>query len=161
MSAWQSTRVRLLSDDPDLAHDEAALSALLGAEAGGVEDILARLLRAAQHASDMADAATERMSQIKARADRYKRRSDQFRATAFAIMQAIERRSVELPELTATIRSGTQFAIITDETVLADEYVRVERRPDKAKILADLKVGVVIEGAELTNGIPSLAIRSK
>jgi hypothetical protein len=161
MSVWAAARARLLSEDAELIHDEDALNDLLGDEAGDVRDILARLLRAAEHAKTMAAAAEVRADEIKARRDRYKRRNEAFRATAFAILDAMGERKFELPDLTATVRAGVASAVITDETALADEYIRVTRAPDKAAILADLKQGVVIKGAELSNGIPSIQIRGR
>lgn len=161
MSAWQSARARLLQDDPDLAGDEAALTALLGPETGDVRDILARLLRAALHAKDMAELAHEQAARIAARQKRYASRAEQLRGTAFAIMDVICERRIELPDMTATIRAGGASCTITDAAALPDEYVRIKREPDKAAILADLKVGLVIAGAELTNAAPSIQIRSK
>lgn len=161
MSAWQSARARLLADDPDLAGDEAALSGLLGPESGDVKDILARLLRASQHAKDMAELAHEQAARIAARQKRYAARAEGLRGTAFAIMDAMGERRIELPDMTVTIRAGGVSCAITDADALPDEYVRITRAPDKAAILADLKQGVVIKGAELSNGLPSIQIRSK
>ena len=125
VSAWQSARSRLLAEDADLAHDEAALSALLGPEEGDVRDILARLLRGARHAASQAVAASDMAADIKAREARFKARAEAMRGTAFAIMDAIGERKIELPDLTATIRAGTVSAQITDETAIPEEYIRV------------------------------------
>ena len=161
VSAWMSARARLLHDDPDLAGDEAALAAMLGPEEGDVKEILARLLRAAQHAKDMAEQAHQHGARIAARQKRYAARAEGLRGTAFAIMDAIGERLIELPDLTAAIRAGGVSCVITDPDALPDEYVRTKREPDKASILADLKRGVVIAGAEMANGLPSIQIRNK
>lgn len=161
LSVWHSTRQRLLAEDTDLAHDEAALTAMLGDAEADVQTILQRTLDGALHAASMAEAATTRANDIKARADRYKRRAETLRGMAFAIMDAIGERRVELPHLTATIRQGTPSAVITDDTAIPEDYVRTTRAPDKAAILAALKSGATLPGAELSNGLPSLAIRSK
>lgn len=161
LSAWQSTRARLLTEDADMAQDEAALSALLGPAEGDVRDILARLLRGAQHARDMADAASERVDQVRARQERYKRRAEQMRATAFAIMDALGERKIELPDLTASIAGGRQSVVIVDETAIPDAFVKISRTPDKTALLSSLKAGEAIPGAELSNGLPQLQIRGK
>lgn len=163
VSAWQSARARLLADDADLAGDEAALAALLGPQDGEVRDILSRLLSATQHAAAMAEAAGAMIDNIAARRDRYKRRSEAMRGTIFAIMDAIGEPKQEFPHGTISISRGKSVAIITDDQALPDQYVTVvtTRKPDKAAILAALKDGEVIDGAELTNGLPSLTIRSK
>lgn len=162
MSAWMSARARLLNDG-DLEHDEAALADLLGPEEGDVRDILSRLLTATQNAAAMAEAAGTMIENLAARRDRYKRRCEDMRGTAFAIMDALGERKVELPHVTATIRAGLARVIITDTDALPDEFVRVvtTRTPDKAAILAALKQGEVIEGAEISNGLPSIQLRSK
>lgn len=160
MSVWHSVRARLLNEDAGLAHDEAALSDLLGHEEGDVRDVLARVLRAAKHAESMADAAKEQIADMKGRQDRYKRRSEQLRATGFAILDAIGETRVELADLTASVRAGVPSLILSEDAVLPDEYVLVTRAPDRAAIVAGLKQGAVIDGAVLSNGLPYLAIRS-
>lgn len=60
-----------------------------------------------------------------------------------------------------TLRKGTPIAVINDESALPDDYVTVKTlvSPDKRKILADLKQGVDIEGAELETGKSSILIK--
>lgn len=161
LSAWQSARQRLLTDDLDLAHDEAALAELLGEETGNVQDILARLLRAAVHAASMAEAAGVQIEAMTGRRDRYRRRAEAMRATSFAMMLAIETPKITLPDLTASLTAGRPTVGITDENTIPDEYIKVTRVPDKAALMADLKVGVIIPGAELRDGLSSLSIRTK
>lgn len=161
IAAWQSARSRLLSDDADLAHDEAALTELLGAEGGNVQDILTRLLRATVHAEAMAGAAADQIEAIRGRQERYKRRAAAMRTTVFAIMDITGQKRVELPDVTVSIAAGSPSAVITDEEALPEEYVRTKREPNKSAILADLKVGVVIAGAQLSNGTPRLMLRVK
>ena len=123
--------------------------------------ILARLLRGARHAKSMADAAAEQIEDMQARKSRYQRRQETMRGTAFAIMDALGRNKVELPDLTASIRAGQPSVVITDETVIPDLYVRIERKIDKATILSALKSNLTVEGCELSNSLPTLSIRSK
>ena len=163
MAAWQSARQRLLADDGELAHDEAALAELLGEETGDVRSILGRLLRGSVHAKSMADAAGDIIDGIRARQDRYKRRSENMRSTAFAIMDAIDEPKIELPDLTASLRRGAPVAIITDESAVPEIYVEVvvTRKIDKAVILSALKSGEDVPGAILSNALPSLTIKVK
>jgi hypothetical protein len=161
MAAWASARARLLSEDSALEHDQAALDELLGDAEGDVEEVLARLLRAARDAKAMAEASAGLIEDMRARKERYQRRNEAFRSTAFAILTALERNKVELPDLTASIRAGQPSVQIVDHEVIPDEYVRVTRAPDKAAIMADLRVGVVIPGVELSNSLPTLSVRTK
>lgn len=163
ISAWLSARSRLLSEDADLANDEAALIELLGPEDGDVRDILGRLLSAAQYAAAMQDAAGEMVANLKARQERYARRNAAFRATIFAILDATGSRIEEFPHGTLSVSSGRQAVSITDEASIPDHFVRVEVRriPDKAKILVALKGGESVDGAALANSLPVLTIRGK
>lgn len=163
MSAWQSARARLLIDDADLAHDEAALEALLGTETGDVNEIITRLVLAAQHAAAMDDAAATMIENLKARRDRYKRRAEQFRASTFAVLDAMGQRRFETAAFTVSVAAGRPAAHITDEDALEDRFIKVttERKVDRAAVLTALKDGEVIEGAMLTNSLPVLTVRNK
>lgn len=163
MSAWQSARARLLADDPDLAHDEAALAAMLGPEEGDVRDVLSRLLTAAQRADVMAEGAKQMMDDLTARRDRFRRRSEAMRGTIFAIIDAIGERKMEFPHGTISLASGRPVLVITDEDAVPEFYTTVveNRTIDKRALLAALKDGEVIEGATLSNSLPTLTIRSK
>lgn len=161
LSAWNSARTRLLQDDPSLEHDEAALSEWLGPVEGDVDSIIARLLRAARHAKSMADGAAELIEDMQARKSRYVKRNEALRATAFAIMDALGKSKVELPDITATVRSGQPSVVVTDEDAVPDIYVRTERKIDKATILSALKSGLTVEGCVLSNSLPTLSVRTK
>lgn len=161
MAAWQAARSRLLADDAELARDESALTDLLGPEEGEIDGILSRLLRSARHAKSMADAAAETIEEMQARKARYVRRNEAMRATAFAILDALGRSKFELPDLTASVRSGQPSVVVTDEDAIPDIYVRTERKIDRATILSALKSGLTVDGAELSNSGPSLMIRTK
>ena len=161
MSALMSGRAALIANDPDLAADEAAMSDALRAETEDVSALLHRMLRASVAARSMADAAEEMAANITARRDRYKRRADALRSTAFAAMDALGIPKIELPDLTASIARGKPAAIITDEAALPDEYWRTTRAVNKAAINDAIKNGVVVPGVEMTNAIPSLQVRTK
>jgi hypothetical protein len=161
MAAWASARGRLLAEDSGLEGDEASLDELLGAAEGDVEDILARLLRAARDAKAMAEASAGLIEDMQARKARFARRTEAFRATAFAILDALGRSKVELPDLTASIRAGQPSVQITNEDEIPDLYVRVERHIDKAVIKSVLRSGEDVPGATLTNSPPTLTLRTR
>ena len=161
MSAWQSARARILAEDAALEGDEAALAELLGDEAGDVDSILARLLRAAVHAGDMADSADERSKSMAQRAKRYGERENAMRGAVLAIMEAMDRKKFELPDLTATVGKPRVSINPHDEDAIPDWYWKTTRSLDKAAILADMKQGVIVAGATLEAGLPSLSIRSR
>jgi hypothetical protein len=87
----------------------------------------------------------------------------QYKATLFAIMDAIGCHRLELPDCTISTRAGPPAVIVTDEAALPDRFIRVEttRRADKAAIATALKDGEVVDGAELSNAMPVLSVRSR
>lgn len=163
MATWAAARARLLAEDPALEHDEAALIDLLGPEEGEVEEILARLVRGAVHAESMADAAAERIASMRERAARFKNRAQTMRATAFAVMDSTGLRKLELEDVTASVRQGTPSVKVIDPDAVPDIYLEtiVTRQPDKRTILAVMKAGAAVPGCELTNAMPTLALRTR
>jgi len=161
MSALLAVRQRLLQDDPDLADDERLFSDMLEGESGDAMEVLHRVLRASIAAKDMAEAADTRASDIAARRDRYRRRAEALRGAAFAALDALGIKKLELPDLTASVRAGQPVVVITDETALPEAFIRTKRDPDKALINAALKAGNTVPGAELSNSTPSLAVRTR
>jgi hypothetical protein len=125
-----------------------------------IDALLSGVLRAAVEAADMADAARQRADEIKTRSDRYKARAENLRAAAFAAMDAMDRKRVELPDLTASVKNNPPRVLITDEAAIPSELTRTVITPDKTAIAAALKRGESVPGAELTNSIPTIQIRT-
>lgn len=158
LAVWNSARSRV-SDE--VGHDETELAELIGDETEDVEEVLTQLLRAARRSEAMASAVADMETDLGIRKARYKKRGVEFRATAFAIMTALERPKFELPDLTASIRAGQPGVRIIDEDAVPDIYARTERKIDKATILSALKSGLSVEGCELSNSLPTLSLRTK
>lgn len=152
-----------LADDPETGRDEAMLADILGSDPATADamDVLHRVLRAAVHARDMAEAADTRAKAIADRRDRYKRRAEMLRGVAFAAMDALGTRRVELPDLTASIAEGRPAVVVTDEAAIPSEYTRTVTTADKTALLHALRSGAEVPGATLSNGIPSIQIRTK
>ena len=110
---------------------------------------------------EVVTATGERVKVLQDREQRHKRRSDALRQAVFAAMDAMQMASFKDPEFTASISAGRASAIVTDEAEVPDEYWKVSRAVDKAAINEATKLGVVIPGVILTNGVGSLTIRQK
>jgi hypothetical protein len=161
MSVLMAVRSRLLEDDPDLADDERLMADMLEGESDDALEVLHRMVRASLHAKSMAEAAKQRAADMDARAARYARRDAALRGGVFAAMDALQLRKLEQPDFTAGVSAGTVAVVITDETALPDEFMRVEKSPNKTAIGAALKGGATVPGAELSNGLPRLSVRVK
>lgn len=166
-SAWQiqqafaslhSAMQRLsASENPD----DQELSREMSEANADIMHHLHRAIRAAIESDSMADAAKSRIRDLEERANRFKRRSADLRSLAFSVMDALGMKKIVDAEYTVSIRAGAPRALILDEQKIPDEYWKIEKRIDTAKLNADVKVGVVVPGVELTNGMPSVAIRTK
>ena len=155
IAAYQAARERMLAEDPDAADAGEPI----GIEAEDVDAILSRLLALEQWTSAQANAVKEMIGDLDTRRHRFVKQKEHARATMLAMLTAMEEQKKVFPHGTISIRKGMPSVIITDETKLPDEYIRVKREPDKAALLADMKVGVVVEGAVLSNTPPSLTVK--
>lgn len=161
MAVLMSVRHRLLQDDPHLVEDEKLFSDMLEGESGDAMDVLHKVLRAAVRAESLAYAAGAMADDMTERRDRFSNRAKALRGAAFTAMDALGLPKLELPDMTASIKRGQPHAVVTNEDALPDRYVRITRSPNKGAITADLKAGIDVPGAELTNGLGSLQIRTK
>lgn len=161
LAALLATRQRLLVEDPEIENDERLFADMLEGESGDAMEMLDGVLRAAVQADSMAAAAEARATDLEARRDRYRNRAKVLRGAAFAAMDALGMRKRELPDLTASIAVGRPSVLITEESAIPDQYIRVSRSPDKSALLQALKAGGDVPGVTLNNSLPSLQVRTK
>ena len=146
-SALMSARARMAEND-DVLFDEMTGEVMdFAVVEGDAIALLHATLRAAKAADMLAKAASARADEIYERSVRFKARANALRSAAFAAMDALDLKKVELPDLTATIRAGSPSVVITDETQLHPMYWR-QRPPeiDRAAIAAALKAGDPVAG---------------
>ena len=71
-------------------------------------------------------------------------------------------RKLEQPDFTASARAGLPSLVIVADDVIPEPYwVQQPPKLDRQFLLAALKRGEIIPGAELGNPKPSLAVRTK
>ena len=158
ISTWQRLRAGLL-DDEELVVDESVIAvALRDADAKDPRDLLAALIDATVWAGRRAEEAKTIADEFTARRKRYEERVEAFRVLINELMAAIPVTKHAGRFARAAIVRSPASARITDEGKIPEEYFKIERTLRKADLLADLKVGLVIEGAELSNGGEALRI---
>jgi len=86
-------------------------------------------------------------------------RIDFQRALIKRLMEAADQRSIDLPAAKISLGKSPAKVIITDESAIPDEFVRVKREPNKTAIKEALVGGKDVPGATLSNGGTSLTIR--
>jgi len=160
MSIAQATLARMEADGT-LDTDEAALMDALRQEVPEVDDVLVRLLRAMGEASCNCEMLSGRIEVLQDRRERFTKQQESYRAAVYAIFDALGMTKWRHAEFTAGITPGRPGVVITDPDALPDAFVRVERKADRAAIKAALEQGQVIPGAELSNGLPTLSVRTK
>jgi hypothetical protein len=115
--------------------------------------------RAAREADALADMAHAMAQETAVRAKRFRTRAEQLRGLLLAGMDALGERKIEGPDCTVSVRAGLPSVLITEEAAIPEEYWRITREISKSRLKDDLKQGLVIPGAELSNGIPSIQVR--
>jgi len=161
VSAYQRVQHALTADD-ELAADEAPLAAIYAADPKILQpdELLRRFVAAIAFAEARAAEAKAFAAGMTKRSERYTGRATAMRSELLEVMIALERSSFSgSPFGTASVKRGQQSAVVMDEQKLPADYWREKREVDRLKLRADLKQGVVIDGAVLSNPMPVLAIR--
>jgi hypothetical protein len=103
----------------------------------------------------------EEIKRLQTRKTAIKNRSDSFKDYLRMNMERTGITKLQHPLFSVTLGKPTKTANIFDEALLPDDYVNVDvvSKPDKRKILAELKDGADIPGAELSEGKSRLLIK--
>lgn len=158
VSAWQQIRATLAAD-PNLIDDENVITAALAdADITHPEVLLGRLIDAIVWTDRREDEAEEMRKEAIARRDRYAARGVDMRTLLLDLMTALDKKSHRSKLGRASVGTSKPAVVITDEGVLPDEYVRVERHPNRTLIHEDIDLGVVIPGATLSNAAPNVRV---
>lgn len=122
-------------------------------------EVITRLVRFERDADAFASAIKAQEETLAERRARYVEQQRIFRSMIEALMNAGGQTICRLPEATVSIANDRASCVVTDETVLPDQFVKIERKPKKAEILAALLSGDRVVGAELSNRGTHLSIR--
>jgi hypothetical protein len=145
---------------PDLAEDEALRDHVL-AHGTDFESAIKTCLRHMLEAEGLEVGLNHLISTFNQRKARLVRKQDAMRALIQKIMEHAQTTKYTLPEATLSLSQRPSHVIITDETILPDDFVRTKTEPDKTKIKSALLEGKTVEGACLSNGVISLTVRTK
>ena len=93
---------------------------------------------------------------------RLEERGAKKRQLALEAMSEVGLKKLEQPDFTASARAGSPSLVVVAEDVIPEAYwVPQPPKLDRQSLLADLKRGEEIPGAQLGNPKPSLAVRTK
>ena len=150
----------MLLSHPELQDDDVLRADMVEGSTSAFE-FLSQVVRLIGDNDALAKGVTIYIDELRARKERLFRRDQALRALIFQVMTLADLPKAELAEATVSIRAGQQKVIVTDETVLPDQFCRIKREPDKTAIKEALTHGDSVAGAQLSNGESTLMIRVK
>ena len=150
----------LMREHPELADDEELRLDVLEGETS-LDEVLTGVVGRCMEAESMASAIKLRIDSLNERKSRFSRQRDFWRSLILRIMQTAELQKLPLPEATLSVTKGRLTVIVDDEEELPLKFQNIKVTANKKLILDELKAGGSVEGCSLSNGPPTLTIRTK
>jgi hypothetical protein len=155
----QLLKERLLAYDPTL--DEETLRDTLE----GITDLhemIAAIVRSALVDEALQAGLRSRLEDMKQRLARFEERGTKKRQLALDAMTEVALKKLEQPDFTASVRAGIASLVVVSDDLIPETYwVPQPPKLDRQSLLADLKRGGEVAGAQLDNPKPILAVRTK
>src|SRR5947209_2769597 len=99
---------------------------------------------------------------VQDRLERLQERAVARRQVARDAMLEVDLKKVAAPDFTITMRAGSPSVVVADEQLIPQAYWEPrDPRLDRAHLLSDLKLGLSVPGAQLSNPEPVLSVRIK
>ena len=152
-------RERLLAEDPDL--DARTLADTLEGLTD-LHEVVAAIVRAAVIDEALSEGLRGRIAELEERLNGFEARAAKRRSIARDVMIDAAIKKITAPDFTISLRMGAPSLVVTDESAIPPPYW-VQRAPrlDRQSVTADLKRGIAIPGAMLSNSEPVLSVRTK
>jgi hypothetical protein len=146
---------RILVNYPQ-ADEETLLDTLEGIT--DLHEIIAVMIRSAL----VDEALHVRVADMKERLSRLELRATKKRQLALDAMTEVGLSRLEQPDFTASARAGSPALVVIAEDRIPEAYwLPQPQKLDRQVMLAELKRGVEIPGAQLSNAKPVLTVRTK
>ena len=124
-----------------------------------LDAVICAVLREALWREEQGDAIQRMIEKLRGRKERLEHGAETLRLAALQTMQEAGMGKVWAADLSASIGQGPAKVIVTDETVIPDQLMRVTKAPDKKAIGELLKAGGTVEGCSLSNRPSVLRVR--
>ena len=148
----------LMNEHPDMMLDEDLKEDMLLGSTDFFE-LVGKIHLNIMHNAALMHSLIDILDDINRRREVLKNRVDFQRALIKRLMEVADQRSIDLPTAKISLGKSPAKVIITDESAIPDEFVRVKREPNKTAIKEALVGGQDVPGATLSNGGTSLTIR--
>jgi hypothetical protein len=159
MTKYQLLKERLLMDFAS-ADEETVRDTLEGIT--DVHEMIAAVIRSALVDEALQAGLRTRLEDMRKRLSRLEERGAKKRQLALEAICEVGLKKLEQPDFTASTRAGLPSLIVVSEGQIPEAYwVPQPPRLDRQALLADLKRGTEVAGAQLGNSKPILAVRTK
>jgi aspartyl-tRNA synthetase len=156
---YQLLRQRLLSEYPNI--DEETLADTLE----GITDLhemIAAVIRSALVDEALHAGLRFRLDDMKERLSRLELRATKKRQLALDAMGEVGLTKLEQPDFTASTRAGSPALVVIAEAKIPEVYwLPQPPKLDRQALLGELKRGIEIPGAQMSNAKPVLTVRTK
>src|SRR6476660_8020469 len=103
-----------------------------------------------------------RVDDMKERLSRLELRANKKRELALEAMTEVGLTKLEQPDFTASVRAGSPALIVIAEEKIPETYwLPQPPKLDRQAVLGELKRGIAIPGAQMSNPKPVLSVRTK
>jgi hypothetical protein len=158
-SKYLQLRQSLLAQYPS-ADEETVLDTLEGIT--DLHEMIAALIRSALVDEALLSGLRSRLDDMRERLSRLEVRASKKRELALEAMTEVGLTKLEQPDFTASARSGSPaLIVIAEERIPATYWVPQPPKLDRQAILGELKRGIEIPGAQMSNPKPILSVRTK
>jgi hypothetical protein len=156
---YQLLRQRLLSEYPDIA-EETLVDTLEGIT--DLHEMIAAVIRSALVDEALHFGLRSRLNDMKERLSRFELRAAKKRQLALDAMTEVGLTKLAQPDFTASARAGSPSLVVLAEDRIPKSYWLPQAPTlDRQTVLAELKRGIEISGAQMSNPKPVLSVRTK
>ena len=156
---YQLLRQRLLSEYPNI--DEETLADTLEGITN-LHEMIAAVIRSALVDEALRAGLRLRIDDMKERLSRLELRAAKKRQLALEAMSEAGLAKLEQPDFTASARAGSPALVVVAEATIPEVYwLPQPPKLDRQALLGELKRGIEIPGAQMSNAKPVLTVRTK
>ena len=156
---YQELKGRLQADYP-FVDDETLADTLEGIT--DLHDMIAAVIRSALVDEALHTGLRFRLDDMKERLSRLELRASKKRELALEAMTEVGLTKLEQPDFTAFARAGSPaIVVIAEERIPEPYWLPQPPKLDRQAIFAELKRGIDIPGAQMSNPKPVLSLRTK
>ena len=156
---YQLLMERLLTDFPTV-DEETIRDTLEGIT--DLHEMIAAVIRSALVDEALQGGLRSRLDDMRARLGRVQERGLKKRQLAIEAMTEVGLTKLEQPDFNASVRAGPPSLVVTADDLIPEEYwVPQSPKLSRQALLSDLKQGLSVAGAQLSNAQPVLMVRTK